>query len=104
MAAPGGSLRTLLGAIEQDDGARRLAAEGGRAFVSASLRPYVIAALADRDDAARERPMLVVGSLIALGVLPMAAFMTRKALSRPHTMPAAFEVTLPRNQEWYTGE
>src|SRR6185312_11085594 len=51
---------TLLGAIEQDDGARRLAAEGGRAFVSASLRPYVIAALADRDEAARERPMLVV--------------------------------------------
>ncbi len=60
MAAPGGSLRTLLGAIEQDDGARRLAEEGGRAFVSASLRPYVIAALADRDDAARGRPMLVV--------------------------------------------
>ncbi len=60
MAAGGGSLRTLLGAIEQDDGAVRLAQEGGRAFVSASLRPYVIAALADRDDAARERPMLVV--------------------------------------------
>ena len=60
MAAPGGSLRTLLGAIEQDDGARRLAEEGGRAFVSASLRPYVVAALADRDEAARERPMLVV--------------------------------------------
>ena len=60
MAAPGGSLRTLLGAIEQDDGARRLADEGGRAFVSASLRPYVIAALADRDEAARGRPMLVV--------------------------------------------
>src|SRR6185312_8859132 len=58
--AAAGALRTLLGAIEQDDGARRLAAEGGRAFVSASLRPYVIAALADRDDAARERPMLVV--------------------------------------------
>src|SRR6185312_7504874 len=56
----GGSLRTLLGAIDQDDAARRLAQEGGRAFVSASLRPYVIAALADRDDAARERPMLVV--------------------------------------------
>ena len=51
----------------------------------------------------RERPMLVAGSLLALTVLPMAAFMTRKVLTRPHTM-AALEVTMPRNQEWYTGE
>jgi transcription-repair coupling factor (superfamily II helicase) len=55
-----GPLRTLLGAIEQDAGAMRLAQEGGRAFVSASLRPYLIAALADRDEAARGRPLLVV--------------------------------------------
>ncbi|MEA2231515.1 MAG: hypothetical protein QOD83_1331, partial [Solirubrobacteraceae bacterium] len=34
-----------------------LAREGGRAFVSASLRPYVLAALADED---RARPTLVV--------------------------------------------
>jgi transcription-repair coupling factor (superfamily II helicase) len=58
--AGGGSLRTLLGLIDQDDSARRLAEEGGRAFVSASLRPYVIAALADRDEAARARPALVL--------------------------------------------
>ncbi|HXB15857.1 MAG TPA: transcription-repair coupling factor [Solirubrobacteraceae bacterium] len=58
--ADGGSLRALLGLIEQDDGARKLAAEGGRAFVSSSLRPYVIAALADRDPEARARPTLVV--------------------------------------------
>ncbi len=38
----------------------RLAREGGRAFVSASLRPYLIAALADRDEASRGRPLLVV--------------------------------------------
>ena len=38
----------------------RLAREGGHAFVSASLRPYLIAALADRDEASRARPTLVV--------------------------------------------
>jgi transcription-repair coupling factor (superfamily II helicase) len=51
------ALRALLGAIDQDAGAARLASEGGHAFVSSSLRPYVIAALADRDAA---RPTLVV--------------------------------------------
>jgi transcription-repair coupling factor (superfamily II helicase) len=51
------ALRALLGTIDQDVGASRLAREGGHAFVSASLRPFVIAALADRD---AERPMLVV--------------------------------------------
>jgi transcription-repair coupling factor (superfamily II helicase) len=50
------ALRSLLGLIDQDAGAATLAREGGRAFVSASLRPYVIAALADR----QERPTLVV--------------------------------------------
>jgi transcription-repair coupling factor (superfamily II helicase) len=50
------ALRSLLGLMEQDPGAATLAKEGGRAFVSASLRPYVIAALADE----RERPTLVV--------------------------------------------
>ncbi len=34
-----------------------LAREGGRAFVSLSLRPYLIAALLDRDP---ERPAIVV--------------------------------------------
>src|SRR6202046_4479638 len=43
------SLRSLLGALDQDSAATRLAGEGGHAFVSSSLRPYVIAALADRD-------------------------------------------------------
>ncbi len=51
------ALRALLGAIDQDAGAARLANEGGHAFVSSSLRPYAIAALADRDAA---RPTLVV--------------------------------------------
>ncbi len=51
------SLRSLLGALDQDTAATRLAREGGHAFVSSSLRPYVIAALADRD---ASRPTLVV--------------------------------------------
>jgi transcription-repair coupling factor (superfamily II helicase) len=51
------ALRSLLGAIDQDPGASRLAREGGHAFVSSSLRPFAIAALADRD---ATRPTLVV--------------------------------------------
>ncbi len=51
------ALRPLLGAIDQDIGAARLAREGGHAFVSSSLRPFTIAALADRDAG---RPTLVV--------------------------------------------
>src|ERR1700704_3839049 len=50
------ALRSLLGLIDQDPGAAALTEQGGRAFVSASLRPYVIAALADK----HERPTLVV--------------------------------------------
>src|SRR3954466_2842667 len=50
-------LRTFLGHLEHDPAAAQLAAEGGRAFVSQSLRPYVVAALADRDE---RRPALVV--------------------------------------------
>ena len=49
----GSGLRSLLGLLDSDPGARSLAADGGHAFVSASLRPYVIAALADRDQSAR---------------------------------------------------
>ncbi len=41
------SLRSLLAHIEEDDAALRLRRDGGRAFVSSSLRPYLIAALAD---------------------------------------------------------
>ncbi len=51
------TLRPLLGAFGQDAGAAMLAREGGRAFVSSSLRPYAIAALADQDTT---RPTLVV--------------------------------------------
>jgi transcription-repair coupling factor (superfamily II helicase) len=50
-------LRPLLRAIEDDPTATKLAREGGRAFVSASLRPFLIAALLD---SARARPALVV--------------------------------------------
>jgi transcription-repair coupling factor (superfamily II helicase) len=60
MPAQGPALRTLLGLAQEDDGASRLAREGGRAFVSASLRPYVIAALAEFDEASQARPLMVV--------------------------------------------
>ncbi|HEV2786940.1 MAG TPA: DEAD/DEAH box helicase, partial [Solirubrobacteraceae bacterium] len=51
------SLRPLLShLIDADDGAT-LARDGGAAFVSASLRPYVLAAIADED---RARAALVV--------------------------------------------
>jgi transcription-repair coupling factor (superfamily II helicase) len=60
MAVSGPALRTLLGLAQEDDSILRLAREGGHAFVSSSLRPYVIAALADLDGAARGRPLLVV--------------------------------------------
>src|SRR5271157_3670351 len=60
MAPAAPSLRLLLGLIEQDESARTLAGEGGHAFVSQVLRPYLIAALADADERSRSRPTLVV--------------------------------------------
>ena len=51
------SLRPFLSHLEHDPDASRLADEGGPAFVSQSLRPYLIAALADRDV---RRPTVVV--------------------------------------------
>jgi transcription-repair coupling factor (superfamily II helicase) len=56
------ALRSLLGLIEEDEAAVTLAQEGGHAFVSASLRPYLIAALADRRpaEAGPGRPTVVV--------------------------------------------
>jgi transcription-repair coupling factor (superfamily II helicase) len=60
MAERGGALRSLLGLVQEDEQALALAREGGHAFVSGSLRPYTIAALAEIDEAARERPTLVV--------------------------------------------
>jgi transcription-repair coupling factor (superfamily II helicase) len=50
-------LRPLLSHLTADADGATLARDGGRAFVSASLRPYVLAALADED---RARPALVV--------------------------------------------
>ncbi|HTU86673.1 MAG TPA: transcription-repair coupling factor [Solirubrobacteraceae bacterium] len=42
-------LRTLLTHADEDPQLARLADDGGRAFVSQSLRPYLLAALLDRD-------------------------------------------------------
>src|SRR3954464_4567452 len=52
-----GLLRSFLNHLEHDPEAVRLANEGGSAFVSLSLRPFVVAALADQD---AKRPTLVV--------------------------------------------
>ncbi len=55
------ALRRLLPLLAEDPAAARLGAQGGRAFVSASLRPYVIAALLDGAGEARAgRPAVVV--------------------------------------------
>ncbi|MGI8572539.1 MAG: transcription-repair coupling factor [Solirubrobacteraceae bacterium] len=50
-------LRPLLALAADDPQTGALAREGGRAFVSASLRPYLVAALLDRDP---QRPAIVV--------------------------------------------
>jgi transcription-repair coupling factor (superfamily II helicase) len=50
-------LRTLLSHLSDDPGGVALARDGGRAFASASLRPYLLAALADEDPAT---PALIV--------------------------------------------
>jgi transcription-repair coupling factor (superfamily II helicase) len=54
------ALRELLAHISDDDGALALQREGGRAFVSQALRPYLIAALADLEEPARAQPHLIV--------------------------------------------
>jgi transcription-repair coupling factor (superfamily II helicase) len=54
------ALRPLLARIAEDPAALALARDGGHAFVSGSLRPYLIAALADIDASAQARAQLVV--------------------------------------------
>ena len=51
------TLRPLLSHLTDDADGATLARDGGAAFVSSSLRPYVLAALADED---RARPALIV--------------------------------------------
>jgi transcription-repair coupling factor (superfamily II helicase) len=53
------ALRPLLAHFEDDTAAATLARDGGRAFTSASLRPFALAALADRD--ARTPTIVVAG-------------------------------------------
>src|SRR4051812_29574545 len=54
-----GLLRAFLSHLEHDPAAAKLADEGGSAFVSQSLRPFVVAALADQD--VRRPALIVVG-------------------------------------------
>jgi transcription-repair coupling factor (superfamily II helicase) len=56
------ALRELLDNIAGDEAAHALHRDGGRAFVSASLRPYLIAALADLGEPARAQAHLIVVS------------------------------------------
>src|SRR3954453_16968718 len=50
-------LRTLLRHLADDEAGRSLLENGGRAFVSSSLRPYTLAALAEEQP---DRPALIV--------------------------------------------
>ena len=52
-----GCSAAFLNHLEHDPAAAKLANEGGSAFVSQSLRPFVVAALADQD---AKRPALIV--------------------------------------------
>jgi transcription-repair coupling factor (superfamily II helicase) len=52
------ALRPLLARLQEDPDGAALTRDGGRAFVSQSLRPYLVAALADGANA--DRPTLVV--------------------------------------------
>ncbi len=55
------SLRPLLNLLAVDDDGARLARDGGRAFVSASMRPYLVAALLDGvDGPLTGRPAVVI--------------------------------------------
>ena len=54
------SLRPLLSHLDESSDAVALQRDGGRAFVSAALRPYLVAALADAP--AEPRPVLVVAA------------------------------------------
>src|SRR3954466_8904098 len=58
-APPPMSLRPLLPQISAHEDVAALHAEGGQAFVSTSLRPALVAALADRDPS---RPTVVVAA------------------------------------------
>src|ERR1700730_9093912 len=55
-------LRELLTHVAESPEALALRRDGGHAFVSSSLRPYLIAALAELDEDARAHPQLVVVS------------------------------------------
>src|ERR1700755_1102728 len=60
---PSMSLRPLLSHFADDPDASRFAREGGRAFVSASYRPFVVGALLDGvDGPLAGRPALVVAA------------------------------------------
>jgi len=47
-----------------------------------------------------DRPFLVAGSLIALSLIPMAAYASRRVFGRGHASTPTATHLLPRNQEW----
>lgn len=64
-------------------------------------RGPILKAFASRQT--HERPLLIAGSLVALGLIPMAAYVSRRELGRTRVQVRAPEIVLPRNQEWYSG-
>src|SRR3954468_13573641 len=97
------ALRSLLRHLADDPAGRSLLESGGRAFVSASLRPYVLAALADEQPG---RPALIVAGddrqardLAAdlkqwLGPRRLAFYPTRGVAYESHLAPAPHLVGL----------
>src|SRR6266516_1489927 len=79
------ALRELLAHVADEEAALALAREGGHAFVSASLRPYRMAALdalllggaAEREDARDAAPVVVVSAVALSEKVPDPALRPR---------------------------
>ena len=71
------ALRDLLPLITEDPAAVALGREGGHAFASASLRPYLIAALAEID------PQTAAGSSVIRGRRSRRAIGVRSTIELP---------------------
>ena len=99
------SLRPLLTYAAQDDRAVELARAGGEAFVSPSLRPYLVAALVDSETLAARPALVVAGDDRAardlaadlrawLAPRPVRFYPSRGVTYESHLAPAAHLVGL----------
>src|SRR4051794_14181242 len=80
------ALRALLPRLAENPDGATLIRDGGRAFVSASLRPYLVAALAD--GVAADRPTLVVAGDARRAGDPPAALRAGRAPGRVRFSPS----------------